>query len=95
MCYCCILTHRWFHGKITRDEAEALLKPWKNGLFLVRESQHYPGDYTLCVCINNKVEHYRIIYEKLHKRLTIDEEVFFHTLPELVRVGRLCNFIPL
>lgn len=75
----------WFHGKITRDEAETLLNPRKNGLFLVRESTHYPGDYTLCVCIQGKVEHYRIIYEKNQRRLTIDEEVFFQTLPELVR----------
>ena len=78
---------RWFHGKITRDEAETLLNPRKNGLFLVRESTHYPGDYTLCVCIQGKVEHYRIIYEKNQRRLTIDEEVFFQTLPELVRVS--------
>ena len=39
----------WFHGKITREEAERLLTPPKNGLFLVRESSAYKGDYTLCV----------------------------------------------
>ena len=53
----------WFHGKITRDEAERLLKPTesKDGLFLVRESTNFPGDYTLCVCFQGKVEHYRVL----------------------------------
>ena len=39
----------WFHGKINREEAEKLLSPPKNGLFLVRESTAYTGDYTLSV----------------------------------------------
>ncbi len=40
---------RWFHGNISRDEAEKMLKPYKNGQYIVRESQNYKGDYTLCV----------------------------------------------
>ena len=40
---------RWFHGKITRDQVEDMLDKHKNGQFLVRESQEYPGDYTLCI----------------------------------------------
>ena len=39
----------WFHGKITRDQAEELLQPRSDGLFMIRESTNYPGDYTLCV----------------------------------------------
>ena len=51
----------WFHGKILRDQAEELLNPKENqdGLFLVRESTNFPGDYTLCVVFQGKVEHYR------------------------------------
>ena len=45
----CLPLLRWFHGKISREDAEKLLTPPKNGRFLVRESQNYPGDYTLCV----------------------------------------------
>lgn len=74
----------WFHGKITRDVAEQLLEPRTNGLFLVRESTNFPGDYTLCVCYKNKVEHYRV---KTHERkftLTIDDEEFFDNLELLV-----------
>ncbi|XP_025077024.1 tyrosine-protein kinase CSK-like isoform X2 [Pomacea canaliculata] len=73
----------WFHGKISRQQAEDLLKPRENGLFLIRESNNYPGDYTLCVCHNGKVEHYRILYRD--NQLTIDEEGFFKTLDELVK----------
>lgn len=73
----------WFHGKITRLQAEELLMPREDGLFLIRESSNYPGDYTLCVCHSGKVEHYRILYRD--NQLTIDEEGFFKNLDELVK----------
>ncbi|KAK7499721.1 hypothetical protein BaRGS_00009062 [Batillaria attramentaria] len=73
----------WFHGKITRQQAEELLRPREDGLFLIRESSNYPGDYTLCVCHGGKVEHYRILYRD--NQLTIDEEGFFKNLDELVK----------
>ncbi|KAK3930681.1 Tyrosine-protein kinase CSK [Frankliniella fusca] len=72
----------WFHGKISRERAEQLLCPKMDGHFLVRESTNFPGDYTLCVCYQGKVEHYRVKY-KDHK-LTIDDEEFFETLAQLV-----------
>ncbi|KAG8576129.1 hypothetical protein GDO81_009779 [Engystomops pustulosus] len=72
----------WFHGKITREQAERLLYPPETGLFLVRESTNYPGDYTLCVSCEGKVEHYRIIYKD--SKLTIDEEAYFDNLMQLV-----------
>lgn len=75
---------RWFHGKIDRGKADDLLQPRQDGLFLVRESVNFPGDYTLSVCCTSKVEHYRIIYK--HNKLTIDEESFFDNLPQLVEV---------
>ncbi|XP_001952482.1 tyrosine-protein kinase CSK [Acyrthosiphon pisum] len=72
----------WFHGKISREMAEDLLTPKENGLFLVRESTNYPGDYTLCVCYIGKVEHYRVKYKD--NQLTIDDEEFFENLSQLV-----------
>jgi c-src tyrosine kinase len=72
----------WFHGSITRDEAEHLLQPRDDGLFLVRESTNFPGDYTLCVCFQGKVEHYRVKYSE--NKLTIDDEEFFENLGQLV-----------
>ena len=41
------VTYRWFHGTITRDQAEALLSPHQEGLFLVRDNLQ--GDYTISV----------------------------------------------
>lgn len=75
---------RWFHGKISRKDAEELLQPREDGLFLVRESSNFPGDYTLCVCFQGKVEHYHILYQK--NSLTVDEEAYFKNLDELVEV---------
>jgi len=72
----------WFHGKMARDQAERLLNPPTNGLFLVRESNNFPGDYTLCVAFDGKVEHYHILYKG--NKLTIDEDVFFDNLTHLV-----------
>uniref|UniRef100_A0A7N6BFD8 Tyrosine-protein kinase n=1 Tax=Anabas testudineus TaxID=64144 RepID=A0A7N6BFD8_ANATE len=46
------------------------------------ESTNYPGDYTLCVSCDGKVEHYRIIYH--NGKLTIDEEEYFENLMQLV-----------
>lgn len=79
---------RWFHDKITRETAEKLLEPHRsqNGLFLVRESVNFPGDFTLSVCFSHKVEHYRIIYRG--NKMTIDEESYFENLAELVEVGK-------
>ena len=45
----CVLIYRWFHGRIAREKAEDLLKPFEEGLFLVRESHNFQGDYTLSV----------------------------------------------
>lgn len=73
---------RWFHGKISREEAENLLQPRTDGLFLVRESTNFPGDYTLCVCYQSKVEHYRVKYHE--RNLTIDDEEFFENLEKLI-----------
>lgn len=50
----------------------------------MRESTNYPGDYTLCVSCEGKVEHYRIMYHS--SKLSIDEEVYFENLMQLVEV---------
>eukprot|EP00731_Ephydatia_muelleri_P004839 Em0002g1015a len=78
-----IQTMPWFHGKISRETAEKLLTPSKNGMFLVRESQNYRGDYTLCVSYDGKVENYRV--QKNEKGLvTVDDDGYFDNLIELV-----------
>ena len=92
----------WFHGKITREEAEALLTPSSPGLYLVRESTNFPGDYTLCVWFvpgrlmqsnltpasssETIIDHYRIMGKD--GKITIDEETYFGSLEELIKVRR-------
>lgn len=73
----------WFHGKISRQDAEQLLDRNDDGLFLVRESVNYQGDYSLSVCHGGKVEHYRVRYTEDNK-LTVDDETFFENLTKLV-----------
>lgn len=51
----------------------------------MRESTNFPGDYTLCVCFQGKVEHYRVKY--LDNKLTIDDEEYFENLGQLVAVS--------
>lgn len=76
--------HRWFHGKISGQEAVQLLQPPEDGLFLVRESVRHPGDYVLCVSFGRDVIHYRVLHRDGH--LTIDEAVCFCNLMDMVEV---------
>ncbi|KXJ04914.1 Tyrosine-protein kinase SYK, partial [Exaiptasia diaphana] len=55
-----LMTEPWFHGSISRQEAEELLlKAGKtDGLFLVRESVTQVGSFALSMCFNNRIIHY-------------------------------------
>ncbi|VDO16273.1 unnamed protein product [Rodentolepis nana] len=50
----------YFHGKITRDQAEATLFAHKalEGLFLLRESVNQ--NYAISICHGGRVHHYNI-----------------------------------
>lgn len=50
----------YFHGKITRDQAEAALFAHKarEGLFLLRESVN--KNYAISICHGGRVHHYNI-----------------------------------
>lgn len=56
------LFQHWFHGRISRQEAEELLARAgkQDGLYLLRESTASAGSYALSVCHNNKIIHYHI-----------------------------------
>eukprot|EP00729_Bicosta_minor_P018491 gene18491-16461_t len=53
----------WFHGKVSRPNAEALLKEqaMTNGLFLVRQSDRNETDFVLTFCYSQRAYHNRII----------------------------------
>ena len=46
---------KYFHGPISRIEAEALLE--KDGQFLIRESSKRPGQYVLTGMANGQPQH--------------------------------------
>lgn len=84
-------TGRWFYPNPGRKEAEGmLLNEGQDGSFLVRSSQHYPGDFTLCVRRGRAIGHFRIqtggggsslgaYYELGRKFATLDSLLQFHT----------------
>jgi abelson tyrosine-protein kinase 1 len=53
----------WYHGKITRSEAEQLLGSGINGSFLVRESETNPGQFSISLRHEGRVYHYRINFD--------------------------------
>jgi len=74
---------KWFHGDLSRQETEEVLKAeWKDGVFLVKNSSR-PGMYTLSLSFQGAVKHY-------HIKLTEDKKYFvsqrhsFDTIIELV-----------
>lgn len=73
---------QWFHKSLSREETEKRLRPCSNGTFLIRRSENYPGDFTLCVAHNYKVEHYRIYI--INGLFTCDKEELFESLTQLV-----------
>lgn len=49
----------WFHGQISREEAEAILE--EDGEFLVRESTTQAGQYVLTGMENGQVKHLLLV----------------------------------
>ncbi|EDQ88932.1 uncharacterized protein MONBRDRAFT_44237 [Monosiga brevicollis MX1] len=74
----------WCHGAISRNGADYLLKQHGiDGMYLVRESQSQPGQYTLDVWKEGKSVHYRIT--KGDEGYFFRQGVCFPTIPELIQ----------
>ena len=76
--------HSWFHGNITRAEAELSLSSGINGSFLVRESESKPGQYSISLRYDGRVFHYRIHTDPQTSQYFVTPESKFENLPELV-----------
>eukprot|EP00730_Choanoeca_flexa_P020157 TRINITY_DN9856_c0_g1_i1.p1 TRINITY_DN9856_c0_g1~~TRINITY_DN9856_c0_g1_i1.p1 ORF type:complete len:541 (+),score=117.50 TRINITY_DN9856_c0_g1_i1:840-2462(+) len=75
--------HEWCHGAISRNGADYLLKQHgREGMYLVRESQSQPGQYTLDVWSGGKTVHYRITLGD--DGYFFRQGVCFATIPELI-----------
>ncbi|VVC93323.1 unnamed protein product [Leptidea sinapis] len=76
----------WFHGKISRETAEKLLKEEdEDGVFLVRESNTSPGDYVLSVLHQGEVVHYQIRRHGEDAFFSIEEHTTVHGLDTLIQ----------
>ena len=75
--------HSWFHGNITRAEAELSLSSGINGSFLVRESESKPGQFSISLRYDGRVFHYRIHFDASGK-CYVTPESKFDTLAKLV-----------
>ncbi|XP_046339627.1 tyrosine-protein kinase SYK-like [Haliotis rufescens] len=77
---------RFFYGRITRDEAEVILKErgCNEGLYLLRESISPLGNYAISICHHNKVHHY-IIEKQVDGTFMIPEGRRFQGPIELIK----------
>ena len=75
--------HSWFHGNITRAEAELSLSSGINGSFLLRESESKPGQFSISLRFDGRVFHYRIHLDSASKYYVTPESKF-ESLAELV-----------
>nr|5JN0_A Chain A, CRK-II SH2 domain [Homo sapiens] len=77
----------WYWGRLSRQEAVALLQGQRHGVFLVRDSSTSPGDYVLSVSENSRVSHY-IINSSGPRRLRIGDQEF-DSLPALLEFYKI------
>ncbi|XP_046649797.1 tyrosine-protein kinase Shark-like [Daphnia pulicaria] len=77
---------RWFHGKINRQEAEALLtnEDDSEGLFLVRESPTVDGAFILSVRHQGEPRHYQINRHGADAFFSIEDGYIVHGLDALI-----------
>ncbi|XP_040856530.1 growth factor receptor-bound protein 7 [Ochotona curzoniae] len=87
-------TQSWFHGRISREESQQLIRQQGlvDGLFLVRESQRNPQGFVLSLCHLQKVKHYLILPSEEQGRLYFsmdDGHTRFTDLLQLVEFHQL------
>ncbi|KAI5712841.1 hypothetical protein M8J75_011667 [Diaphorina citri] len=77
----------WYHGKLTREDAERILlaeQHQEDGLFLVRQSNTSAGDYGLSVLYQGEVVHYQIRRHGEDAFFSVDEQTITHGLETLI-----------
>uniref|UniRef100_A0A8D0D8I4 GRB2 related adaptor protein b n=1 Tax=Sander lucioperca TaxID=283035 RepID=A0A8D0D8I4_SANLU len=59
--YISLLPYPWFAGRVSRLDAEKRLCWQETGVFLVRESESAPGEFSVSVSFGERVEHFRVL----------------------------------
>ncbi len=75
----------WYHGDITRADAELSLSSGINGTFLIRRSISNPGQYYISLKYNGKVFHYIIHGHPRTSKYFVVLNSKFDSLPELIK----------
>ncbi|XP_040213784.1 growth factor receptor-bound protein 14 isoform X2 [Rana temporaria] len=88
------MSQPWFHHKISRDEAQKLIRHQGlvNGVFLLRDSQSAPKSFVLSMCHGQKIKHFQIspIADGGELYYTLDEgHTRFTDLTQLVEFHQL------
>ncbi|KAM8842073.1 breast cancer anti-estrogen resistance protein 3 homolog isoform 2-T2 [Synchiropus picturatus] len=82
-------SHAWYHGALSRQAAESLLR--RDGDFLVRDSSSDAGDYVLSCFWRDEPMHFKIIRVVLRPKKGYSRELFqfeeerFDNVPALIR----------
>eukprot|EP00042_Codosiga_hollandica_P021547 m.75722 g.75722 ORF g.75722 m.75722 type:complete len:543 (+) comp50415_c0_seq1:286-1914(+) len=76
-------SEEWFHGRIKRTLAEALLMACQHGQFLIRESESKEGEFSLSIREAEGVKHYRVRTD-MEYGFYITRKYPFRALPELI-----------
>jgi len=74
---------KWFHGIITRHEAEGLLKGQPSGTFLIRVAESRFG-YSLSLMFKNRCKHFMIDQDADTRYLVVGNDRTFPSLNEVV-----------
>ncbi|XP_045548037.1 GRB2-related adapter protein-like [Salmo salar] len=59
--YISLLPHPWYAGRVSRQQAEQRLHCEDRGVFLVRESESSPGEFSVSVSYGDMVEHFLVL----------------------------------
>jgi len=81
--------HVWYHGPVSRGDAERLLSSGINGSFLVRESESSPGERSISLRFEGRVYHYRV-QEGDDRSFFVTAESRFSSLYDLVEHHGAC-----
>ncbi|KAL7673256.1 hypothetical protein ACOME3_008123 [Neoechinorhynchus agilis] len=65
-----------YHGTISRNEAENILKDRPDGAYLVRQSCNPPGSFTLAIRFNGETKNYKLFFDEVEKKHYVGEKRF-------------------
>ncbi|EFP05386.1 hypothetical protein GCK72_018174 [Caenorhabditis remanei] len=81
----------WYLGKITRNDAEVLLKRpnVRDGNFLVRQCESSPGEFSVSVRFQDSIQHFKVLRDQTGKYYLWTEK--HNSLNDLVRYHRTAS----